>query len=100
MGYFWTELHLVIICLIPIMTFREKKVSFPEQNCLAIFYGIASLTLYSSCIIFASMLFSFLYNLPSLILLFNPFAVFYFTATMLPWDDDDMFDIYILLERM
>lgn len=28
MGFFWTELHLVLICLIPIIIFRQKKVSF------------------------------------------------------------------------
>lgn len=83
-GFFWTELHLVLICLIPIIIFRQKKVSFSEHNCLAIFSGIASLTLYPPCIIFAPKLFSFLYNLPRLILLFNPFAVSYFTAKMLP----------------
>lgn len=63
------------------------RVSFSEHNGLAIFYGIASLTLYPPWIIFAPMLFPFLYNLPKQILLLNPFAVSYFTAKMLPWDD-------------
>lgn len=57
-----------------------KKSLMLSTYCHAISYVTASFALYPPCIVFAPMLFSFLYSLPRLIFLFNPFAVCYFTV--------------------